>query len=1633
MARQKMPLLPRIKFSALDYDAVNNDIVQYLKAAYPDNWNDFLESNAGKMFVDMFSYFGELLGYRIDVAANECFLPTARSRADIIRLLQLIDYHLKSVGQASVQIDATRLDTVLTNSAVSNRNVQSRYYDVVVSDLANGINTQLTARGTNGKEVPFTVLAAQYDYDSRVSILHTHEIDNYGNVASVNSAAQVINAYEGIVIYDLITDVTGEEYQTYYTSKGNVVFGSLKVYIDKGLGWELLQPNQYLLNSPVDISAEKIVYRTEYTEDYKARISFGDDKFGGIPKTGYKIKMVYMIGVGELGNVSSRSINKRVLCPIVDNINSQPNSVLDYINVYFINNTPATGGSNPETLSNAIQYAPLTLRANEKMNTREDYKILLENNPSVKEAYVEDDLINDETPVYTVNLYILQNGAISTASYMSLSSSLYNSIKQYVDERKVIGIDNNIFPADVKLVKVEVTVKKNSFANASVVSEKIKLAIEEYVTQTKNSLGTNVEVSEISGLIQSIDGVDYVQSINVYVSPNIVITTNDTEILLSTQRKASDAKVEILHKTNKNESPIFNYLQMAGSNEYDSYYHTYKKLKNSLIPYDKNGVYLGDDVVNNWLLYSYNFNDKYDYEKKVYRGADPKIVNNVQQEARACVVANVIDTYVITSTERTIQDGQEGIGMEYLYNYMFNVYNTNDNLLILNVRKPEGNIIVKINFSRNNLIQCRNENGFSESQDASFPQTGLTPKSFTEFINWYIGKYYSVFYVKDESLKYELWSEQYGDYGIKLLCRYPFSSLDSYSDEAGNILNNNAHSLIGFSDKEAFKDAVDNRYLPCEGGMLLRQGENKLWFKINGNDEIVELPLGKPSMVITNPPLGVSVIGTAKYPLPLSEESSAMVEIDDDMYEIVFSHYPKRFIIDDNMWKLNNELDLSDDINIVNTWGTGSINDILFKMTQNFRDKKVLSTTNFEKPIASDTDIINIWSDNIQFWNAFSVFYDIMRKEVDKVINFKNNPYKYDFEKAKSSIESFVVEIMKQPLGTFKKFVNDFLSINVNIDVNFNIGDDASAVNKTVNLNVGAYQLNTLRNKDEILSYMSKQGLISKEDLERISNERHIYSSLSIASTIMQKYAALQAYLNQFVNMLFPPVASSSKEAFPLVGNAKNFKAKGTFELSASVYIDEYVSFFNIDNNSSEGVNINFIKGAVNDYAGWFSYDKFQKSREFHTLAYTIAKMFYRFKEDMILTSKQYLLQQNNLLYNELPELADSSWDIFSKSDYSSLSDSEIKLLNKEFKEYIANTYVFRVPRSIIEEGEYVIECKAIKNYNDPRFVNLESAPESRVVTIQRNHVDTAIYPIETQMFPEITTLNCYTNTIVMSNDNIPKRITWKIKQQIDTTSTRPQLTAWRLDAFDENFNASDVLQQRSTLLKEGEINSYVIGSALDDIQFDSATNAPSIVFDSADWTKLVCDISFFGEAPQRIVFDLISAFGPNISVVPIQRLIDAINAISYKTFKKPFYAFLVDENRIGIYSALPYVKFLLSEQPKTLNYYIGVENKSINNIVLLDLTPDMFLNRQPGLYYIRCEVSPANLSVTDKPFSYIRVFWNKKPDYTGTLSTEEVAQEIINQIPNENKYIADNVVCNDKQFAMFGGSNNDSIKINVV
>jgi len=100
---------PDIKYYDKDFTSLKQDLINYAKTYFQNNYMDFSPSAPGNMFMEMAAYVGDVLSFYTDTQLQETLLLYAQERKNIIALAYALGYRPKVTTASSVLLDVYQI------------------------------------------------------------------------------------------------------------------------------------------------------------------------------------------------------------------------------------------------------------------------------------------------------------------------------------------------------------------------------------------------------------------------------------------------------------------------------------------------------------------------------------------------------------------------------------------------------------------------------------------------------------------------------------------------------------------------------------------------------------------------------------------------------------------------------------------------------------------------------------------------------------------------------------------------------------------------------------------------------------------------------------------------------------------------------------------------------------------------------------------------------------------------------------------------------------------------------------------------------------------------------------------------------------------------------------------------------------------------------------------------------------------------------------------------------------------------------------------------------------------------------------------------------------------------------------
>ena len=295
----------------------------------------------------------------------------------------------------------------------------------------------------------------------------------------------------------------------------------VEVEAEDGSGWEPWeQVDNFALSGPEDrhFVCDPVIGEVQFGP--AIRSPNGEEvRHGAIPPQGSQIRLTsYRYGGGPSGNVGRGTLT--VL-----------KSSIPYV-ASVTNLRAATGGVDPEDIENAKLRGPQILRTRNRAVAAEDFEYLArEASPSVRRARCiqpresgqEGGPLPGVVQVYLVPT-VAEAGRRVTPEELVLSRELLTEVREYLDDRRLLTTAMAVSEPDYMWLSVRTRVKAQQQSDPNRVREAVEQRLYRFIHPLTGGaegdgwpFGRGLFASELYSQIQAVDGVEYVESLEVSI------------------------------------------------------------------------------------------------------------------------------------------------------------------------------------------------------------------------------------------------------------------------------------------------------------------------------------------------------------------------------------------------------------------------------------------------------------------------------------------------------------------------------------------------------------------------------------------------------------------------------------------------------------------------------------------------------------------------------------------------------------------------------------------------------------------------------------------------------------------------------------------------------------------------------------------------------------------------------------------------------------------------------------------------------------------------------------------------------------------------------------------------------------
>lgn len=223
-----------IKYLNKDFTDFKSALIEYAKAYFPANYNDFSTPSPGTMFIEMASYVGDVLSFYLDNQLQETFLQYAKQKDNLYTMAYMLGYRPRVTSAAVTTLNVYQI--VPSKGTPGNYTPDFNY--ALIIDKGMRVNSTVTQNSINNPGSTYYVpdeinFAASSSLEpTTVSI---YQVDNNGDPLYY-LLSKTVKAYSGTPKSTQVTFGVAEKFSTTLLRDENIIEVT-SVYDSNGNQW----------------------------------------------------------------------------------------------------------------------------------------------------------------------------------------------------------------------------------------------------------------------------------------------------------------------------------------------------------------------------------------------------------------------------------------------------------------------------------------------------------------------------------------------------------------------------------------------------------------------------------------------------------------------------------------------------------------------------------------------------------------------------------------------------------------------------------------------------------------------------------------------------------------------------------------------------------------------------------------------------------------------------------------------------------------------------------------------------------------------------------------------------------------------------------------------------------------------------------------------------------------------------------------------------------------------------------------------------------------------------------------------------------------------------------------------------
>jgi hypothetical protein len=559
-----------VRYLNRDFASIQDQLINFAEAYYPNTVQDFSEGSVGLMYIDMASYVGDVLSFYTDVQFKESFIQFAEEQKNVVALANELGYRPNVTNPATTEIDVFAAVPTTTDED-GNTVPDFRFVPIIEENMIIGSSSEPGVQFRTLEDVnlevdtpssPLDVKILEKDEETGqpISYLLTKRVTAAAGTIETTTfefdepepyPSRTINDENVIEVLNVVDSQGNEWKQVPYLAQDRV-FEEYRntTSVDETLS-EFREEAPFLLN--VERSSKRFIVRTR--NDQQTTIQFGSgvseepdsalvpnplsagnpeiedirqvnlsldptnflstDSYGEVPFE-TTLEVEYVSGGGVESNVPINDLTEIVDINFnledVDVGSDENQEILSQIqdSIRVTNPVPATGGGPGESTEEIRQNAQAFFAAQNRAVTKEDYVTRVLSMPS-RYGSVAKAVAEEANVGLGVNLRVL--GWNDQRQLVQVNDAIKENIKNFLSRYRMVTDGINILDGYVINIGVEADVTPVRSSTRREVKVAVIEMLEEKLSPKNRDFNQPIVKGELISELNTLDSVQNVRNL----------------------------------------------------------------------------------------------------------------------------------------------------------------------------------------------------------------------------------------------------------------------------------------------------------------------------------------------------------------------------------------------------------------------------------------------------------------------------------------------------------------------------------------------------------------------------------------------------------------------------------------------------------------------------------------------------------------------------------------------------------------------------------------------------------------------------------------------------------------------------------------------------------------------------------------------------------------------------------------------------------------------------------------------------------------------------------------------------------------------------------------------------------------